>query len=85
MTSYNSGIIIKVKINKGDPNMKTNKFLEVVDELKEALDCGGYPDRSSEELKLIEEVTGVNFDDMSGDEIVAFLLGLSKMYEVIYK
>lgn len=59
------------------------KFLEVIEMLEEALDCGGCPDSTCEELKIIEKTTGVSFEKMTQDEMMSYLKGLNDMYKFL--
>ena len=61
------------------------KFIEVIKMLEEALDQGGCPDPNCEELKIIEKTTGISFEEMTSDEIVAYLQGLNDTYKYFYK
>ena len=57
-------------------------FKEFIDCLYEAVDCEGYIDRESEDIKTIEGVVGIDFSLLSEEEIFAYIQGMKTMYEM---
>lgn len=57
-------------------------FKEFIDCLYEAVDCEGYIDRESEDIKTIEEVVGIDFKYLTSKEIFALIQGMRFMYEM---
>ena len=57
-------------------------FEEFIDYLYEAVDCEGYIDRESENIKTIEEVVGIDFKYLTSKEIFALIQGMKFMYEM---
>lgn len=49
------------------------KFIEAVEN---CIECDGYFNRDSEELKIIEEVLSVDFNDFGDEELKFYLFGV---------
>lgn len=52
------------------------QFTEVIEN---CIDLGGHLDRNSEELKIIEVVLGLDFNDFKDEELRYYLFGLQDM------
>lgn len=62
--------------------MTSITFEEFMDCLYEAVDCEGYIDRESKNIKTIEEVVGIDFKPLTDEEIFAYIQGMKSMYEI---
>lgn len=50
-------------------------YKQFIEAVKNCIDFDGYLDRNSEELKIIEEVLSVDFNDFGDEELKFYLFG----------
>lgn len=55
------------------------QFIEAVEN---CIDCDGYVGRDREELKIIEEVLGIDFNNFKDEELRWYLFGFQDMCRV---
>ena len=57
-------------------------YKQFIKAVENCIDCDGYIDRDREELKIIEEVFGFNFNAFDDGELRYYLFGLQDMCRV---
>lgn len=57
-------------------------YKQFIEAVENCIDCDGYVDRDSEELKIIEEVFGIYFNNFKDEELRYYLFGLQDMCRV---
>ena len=57
-------------------------YKQFIEAVENCIDCDGYVYRDKEELKIIEEVFGINFNDFDDGELRYYLFGLQDMCRV---
>lgn len=57
-------------------------YKQFIEAVKNSIDCYGCFDRDSEEVKTIEEVLGVHFEDIKDEGLKGYLFGLQHMHSV---
>lgn len=54
-------------------------YKRFIDAVENCIECDGYFNRDSEELKIIEEVFGIYFTNFKDEELRYYLFGLQDM------
>lgn len=57
-------------------------YKQFIETVENCIDCDGYFNRGGEELKIIEEVLGVHFEDIKDEGLKGYLFGLQHMHGV---